>query len=156
MTKRRADNTLALTPLASDFGTTISLAPWSSRWALTEDEKRLNEEARMQQLAIEAIAAKARFGASKVGEIHQHASLTFDETVGFVMEVKDRPGRSQQHQAYIDEFTERQVQLLAQHSLGVVDVGATSIGLEVHRDVYSPPGSRRRAGFLQRLFGGRE
>jgi len=113
-------------------------------------------------LAIDIISTKARFGASKIGEIHQHASLTFDETTSFIVEIKDRSGRSQQHQAYADQFSERQIQLLAQHLLGVVDVSATGIGVEIHRPPYPPPEPepplepKRRAGFLQRLLGSGE
>jgi len=154
MARKKDDNVLALTPLASNSSaaTNTGLVPRNSFRALTRDEERLIEEDRKQQLAIEIRAAKGRLGMSKIAEVHKHAELTFDEAAGFIVEIKDRPGRSPQLQAYVEQFSERQIQLLAQHLLGVVDVSATGIGMEVHRDPYPPP--ERRAGFLERLFGG--
>lgn len=158
MAKKKNDNVLALAPLSSDLNMTHGgLQAWNRRWEPTEGERQLTEEARTQQRAIDVIATKARFAESKVGEIHQHAIQVFDETNSLIMEAKERPGRSAQHQAYMDQFSERQVQLLAQHSLGLVEVSATGIGAEVHRSPYPPPEKpkpAKRPGLLQRLLGG--
>jgi hypothetical protein len=155
MTKRRNDNVLALPPLRSDFGTTAntSLVPWSARKSLNKNEKRLIESAHEQWLTIDIIATKARFGTRMIGEIHKHGSLTFDEATSFIVDIKDQPGRSQQHQAYIDQFSERQIQLLAQQALAAIDVSATGIGVEIHRDPHPPDEPEPRPGFLQRVFG---
>ena len=155
MTKRKSDNILALAPLKSDLNaaTNVSLAPWNSRRPRGHEERRLIDEARKRQLAMDIIGTQARFGISQIAEIHRHASLIFDETSGFILEVKDQPGRSPQHQAYVDQFSERQVQLLAQTSLAMSDVGATSIGVEIHQSPYPPDEPERRHGFLKRLLG---
>ena len=154
MTRKKNDNVLGLAPLTSDFSTTsASLVPWSSGWPLIKDEARLIEEARKQRLAIAIIDSKARFGASRIGEIHQHASRTFDEATSFIKEIEGRSGRSQQHQAVIKQYSERQIQLLAQHSLAVTEVSAADIGMEIHRSPYPSLKPERRIGFLQRLLG---
>ena len=155
MTRKKGNNVLALPPLRSDFGTTAdtSLVPWSARKPVTKREKQVIEVAREQWLVIDLTATKARFGDSMIGEIHKHGSLTFDEATSFIMEIKENPGRSQLHQAYIDQFSERQIQLLAQQSLAVIDVSATGIGVEVHRPLYPP---EPPVGLLQRLLGGRK
>lgn len=155
MVRKTDDNLLALTPLAADVNVTgnTSLVHWGPRQAPSRDEKELIAVGGKQRLAITIIATKARLGASMITEIHQHGSLTFDGTTGFIMEVKDRPGRSQQHQAYINQFSERQIQLLAQQLLATIDIGAAGIGIEIHKSPY-PPEPERRPGFLQRLFGG--
>lgn len=150
---KKNDNLLALPSLGSDEpsvgGTTI--VPWSSRGSLTKEEKRVIDLHRKHELLMEVIAEKTRYGTSLIGEIHKHGSLTFDEATGHIMEVKDRSGRSELHQAYIDQFSERQIQLLARQSLGAIEVGATGIGLIIHEDS-DPP--EQPSGFLPRLFGG--
>jgi hypothetical protein len=155
MTGKKNDNVLALPPLTSDFGTTAntSLVPWDSRRPLTKAGKRLVEEAHKQRLVIDIITTKARFGASMIGKIHEHGGITFNEATSCLMEIKDQPGRNPQHQAYIDQFTEHQVQLLARQLLAVIDVSATGIGVEVHRDPHPP---ERPAGLLKRWFDNRE
>lgn len=156
MTRKKENNVLALAPLTSDFGSTAdtSLVPWSSRKPLNKQEKQLIEVSHEQRLVIDLITTKARFGMSMIGEIHEHGSLTFDEATSFIMEVKERPGRSQLHQAYIDQFSERQIQLLAQQTLAVIDVSATGVGVEVHQSPYPP--LEQHVGFLARLLGERE
>ena len=155
MATKKTDNILALAPLPSGFdtATSVSLAPWNSRRPRNQDEKRLIDEAYKRQLAMNIIGTQERFGESKIAEIHRHASQVFDETTGFILEVKDQPGRSPQHQACVEQFCLRQVQLYAQQSFALIDVGATGIALEVHRDPYPPPEPERRHGFLERLLG---
>ena len=156
MTGKRNDNSLHMPPHTSRSAATtdVDLALWSSRQPSNRSDKRLIDEARKRQLAMYIIDTQTRFGLSRIAEIHRHASLVFDETCGFILEAKDQPGRSPQHQAYVDEFSERQVQLLAQTSLAMSDVGATSIGIEIHQSPYPPPSEpARRPGFWQRLLG---
>lgn len=153
---KKNDNLLALPPLGSDESATDSttLVPWSPRGSLTTEEKRVIDLYGKHRLLMGVIAEKARYGTSLIGEIHKHGSLTFDEATSHIMEVKDRSGRSELHQAYIDQFTERQIQLLARQSLGAIEVGATSIGFVIHEDSDPPPLPEPRSGFLQRLLGG--
>lgn len=157
MTRKKSDNILALAPLSPDLNASgnLSLAPWSSRRKRTREEQRLVEEAYKRQLAMDIKATEARFAATKIAEIHRHAVKTFDQTSGFILEVKDQPDRSPQHQAYMDQFGERLVQLFAQQLLATVDVGATSIAIEVHASPYPEPEPEpeRRVGLFRRLLG---
>ena len=158
MARETNDNVLGLAPLSSEFGTAthLGLGLWSSHQSLTQDERQLIDEARKRQLAIDIISTQARFAVSKINEMHQHASGMFDTTCNLIIEIKDRLDRDAQHQAYIDQFSEHQIRLLAQHSLAMIEMGATNIGTELHQSPYPPSssGPKRPAGFLQRLFRG--
>jgi hypothetical protein len=140
MARRKDNNVLGLAPPSSDFGSVgTEIVPWGSRWEMSKEDERINQEAQLHRRAIEIIESKVRLGTFKIGEIHQHAMQTFEETTSFIVEIKDQAGRSQQHQAYIDQYSERHIQLLAQHLMGITDVGATAVGKEVYRSPYPPP-----------------
>lgn len=151
--KRKNAKPLVLDPLPSAF-TTTSLVPWGgSSQALTKQEERILETGGEQQLVSAVFNAKAIFGQSKIKEIHEHGTLLFDETVSFVMDVKERSGRSREHQGYIDHFTARQIALLDQHMLKLIDISVTAIAHQVYLSPYPPPEPESRPGFLARLFG---
>lgn len=154
MTRKKIDNPLALSPLASSSGSIAdsSLAPWHMRRGPTDDQKRLIETDKTQRLVINLTAAKACLGANMIGTIHRHGAETFANTTECIMEIRQQQGRSRQHQAYIDQFSERQTQLLAQHMLAAIQTSAIEIGAEMHNDP-SQPKPARRAGLLERLFG---
>ena len=150
MARKRNNDVLALRSVSLGFGTIPDdeSLNWGRRFALTKDERCLIEGGRKQNLSIELSRAKALHGASRFVEIHKCAAMAFDDTSCFIMELKDRPGRSQQHQAFADQFYERQTQLLARHMLSLVEVAASDIGRIVHQPPPEP-----RPGFLQRVFG---
>jgi hypothetical protein len=152
MTRKKTDNVLALPPLRSDFGSTAdtSLVPWSAREPLNRREKRMIEEVHRQDLAIDLEAQQARFGISMMRRIHEHGAVSFSEATEFLMDIKEDSDRSQEHQAYIDQYILRQVQLLAQQTLAVIDITTTNIGVEVHRPPYPPP--QAPAGLLAWLL----
>jgi hypothetical protein len=152
MTRKKTDNVLALPPLRSDFGSTAdtSLVPWSAREPLNRREKRITEESHSQDLVIDLIAQQARFGMTMIGRIHEHGNKTFNGTTEFIMEVKNDSDRTEEHQAYIDQFSQRQIQLLAQQLFAVIDVSATGVGVEVHKSPYPP--LKKPTGLLARLL----
>lgn len=127
-----------------------SLIPYNARnQAGTRDERKIGEEYRKQVLVIEVQAAKTIFGLTKIAEINQHAAQTFDDTVGFIVTTKAE-ARGKEHQAYVDEFANRQIQMFARHVFGTIEVGATNIGLEINRTNYVSASPR---GFWERVFG---
>src|SRR5436190_17340345 len=114
MTKKQ-ENLLGLPSVSQFPGTTSnSLVPFTSGGPLTKDDQRMMAEFRKELAVIEATAFKTEFGMGKIGEIHEHAATEFDSTVGFILAVKDEP-RGKEHQLYVDEFTARQIQMLARH-----------------------------------------
>lgn len=152
MTRKKTDNVLALAPLRSDFGSTAdtSLVPWSARKPLNRREKQMIEEVHRQDLAIDLETQQARFGMTMMRRIHEHGAVSFSEATEFIMDIKEDSGRSEEHQAYIDQFSLRQIQLLAQQTLAVIDISTTGIGIEVHRSPYPP--LKERHGFWARLL----
>ena len=158
MARDSNDNILGLTPAPSEVSPIkhIDLTLWRTDRSLTQDERQLVDEARMRQLAIDIIGSQTRFALTKISEMHEHASRTFDETCNLIVETKEQPERNEQHQLCIDQFSDHQIRLCAQHSLAMLEVGATAIGTELQRSPYPPPdsGANRPAGFLQRLLRG--
>ncbi len=149
---KKDENILGLPPPLSNpgLGSSATLATWNSHRAITISELRLLDEASLQKLAMVMIEEKTLLGMSQMAGLEQHASTTFDETVGFLMEVRDRAGRGKEHQAYLDEFTQRMVQMAAKHMLGAVEVGATGIAKEIDRSPYPAPPPHR--SLLERLI----
>jgi hypothetical protein len=152
MTRKKTDNVLALPPLRSDFGSTAdtSLVPRSAREPLNRRERQMIEEVHSQDLAIDLETQQARFGMSMIRRIQEHGALCFSEVTDFIMDIRENSDRSQEHQAYIDQFSQRQIQLLAQQLFAVIDVSATGVGVEVHKSPYPPP--KKPAGLLARLL----
>ncbi len=147
---QKSESILGLPDDIGSGGLGNSLVPYNPQnQAVTRDEKRIGEEYRKQIIVIEAQAAKTIFGQTKIAEINRHAAQVFDDTVGFIVTTKAE-ARGKEHQAYIDEFANRQIQMFARHMFGTLEVGATKIGLEIDRTLYVEA-SRRR--LLARLFG---
>jgi hypothetical protein len=127
----------------------LPTGPVSPGHAITREEQRVIDLFQKEKMIIEATTAIAAIGIRSIGEIHQHASQTFDETVGFILEVKAQP-REREHQLYVEEFSKHQIQMLARHLYGAVEVASTNIGMEMHRSFYLPP---EQPGFWGRLLG---
>lgn len=160
MTKK-GDNVLALPPMKSGFspGSGTGLDPHASNRPLRKREKQIIRLSQEQRSVMELTADNARFGMTMISRIHEHASLTFEETAAYIVDTRNQPGRDEEHQAYIDQFSLRQIQLCAQQMLAVIDVSATGIGMEIHRSLYPPPEdppSEEPKGFFARLFGKHE
>ena len=72
-------------------------------------------------------------------------------------EIKDQPDRTQEHQAYVDQFSVRQIQLLAQHTFAAIDIGASGVANEADLSPYPPtPKPKMQVGWLGQLLGIRE
>jgi len=140
------------TDLVDSFGSSTSLAPLNANHKPTYNEQGIVEHTRTQELAIEAYQAKARFAVSKLQDVYEHATVTFDDTSRFITETKERAGRSQSHQACADEWCGRLVSTAAKQMMGVAEVSGYRIGEEVHRSVY-PPEQEKPRGFFAWLRG---
>lgn len=144
-----------LAPIATKHESSAStqLAPYQPGRKLSRPEEKVVQELRVQRLVMEAQTVKTTFAMAQIGEIHEYANATFDYTLGEVFEVKERQPRSQEHQAYIDEFTTRQLSMFGRELLGAIDVGATNIAIEIHRALYPEPDPPQRRSLWQMLFG---
>lgn len=146
---RKDENVLGLAPLSPVPSLSTDLVPFNPSRALTRDERRITEEWRKQTLVIEGTTAKTILGQTEIAELHKHGACVFDDSVSYIVGIKEE-ARGKEHQVYVDEFTTRQIQSLARHLLGAIEVGATNIGFEINRSLYPPPEKR---GFFERLFG---
>lgn len=150
MTKKN-ESLLGLVPYTPTAGTNTGLVPFAPNQALTREEQRIVDEWHRQTLIIDATTTKTLLGLDKITEIHFHAATTFGEASGQILALRET-AQGKEHQAYMDEFCRHQVQVLARHLLGAVEVGATNIGHEIHRSLYLAPEEDKRS-FLQRLLG---
>jgi hypothetical protein len=150
----KQDSLFGTAPLApfSSQGTSSHLVRLQAEHALTHEEQRIVDEWLKQHLVIDATAAKSCFGVSKIAELHQHSATQFDETMSYIAAIKEAD-HSPVAQPYIDEFTDRQFQLLGRHVLGATDVGATNIGNEIHLSLHLAPEPPEPPGLLKRIFG---
>lgn len=151
---RKKESVLGLAPVTQNLSNS-SVVSYGNQNVTTDDERRIISEYRKQNLVIDGGREKSKFAISQIAEIYQHGVTTFDNSTEFITKLNNRP-RSKDHQAYMDEFCDRSVQMLARHIFGVVEVGATNIGVEVHRSLYpvfEPPVLEKPKSLLQRILG---
>ena len=139
--------------LDSRFGSSsTSLATGRAGHELAWWERKIDEEARKQQRVIAEQTIKTKFGMERVGEIQQHGYQVFDNTLDYIMTVKQQT-RTKEHQAIVNEFTAMTVNGLGNHMLSAMDAGATNIAVEIHRPLYPLPDPPERKSWLKRHFG---
>jgi hypothetical protein len=150
---KKKESALGLAPLpqSQTFGANGSGGSYGNMNTATPDEQKIIAEYRKETMVIEGVKEKAIFAAIQIANIHQHGVTTFDDTVAFITELKNTQ-RSKEHQVYTDEFCERSIQMLARHLFGVMEVGATNIGVEVHRSLYPIQAPEKPKTLLQRLL----
>ena len=145
---KKQESVLGLAPLDRGNGQIVSI---SSARPSTRDEQWILDEHHKQTFVMEGIRAKTVHAMQLFADIHKEGVSTFDEATGYILDIKDAQ-RAKEHQAYVDEFCTREIQMLGRHLLATVEVGATNIGSEVYRSLY-PPIPMEKTGLLKRLFG---
>lgn len=152
MTKKQ-ESVLGLTPIVQgqDFEEHTSALAITSARPSNRDERWILDEYKKQTFVMEGVRAKTEHALDLIADIHRAGVSTFDTATAYILEVKDGQ-RAKEHQAYVDEFCTRGIQMLGRHLLASVEVGATNIGVEVHRSLY-PPEVREKPGFWKRVFG---
>ena len=162
MTTKAEPNVLELASQVSDLSAAgTSLMPRRDRWELIEGEKQITEQERGELLIIDINAVKGCYAVTKIEQIVRHSARAYDEALSAIIEIKEQPGRSEQHQAYVDAFAKLQVQLLVKHELEVIDASMINIGAVARRSSEWPPSRppappnppKRHVGLLERFFG---
>ena len=154
MTKK--NNVLALPPLKSEFSPTVntSLVPNAGGQVNEKRERQIIDISNEQRIVMEHTSYKAQLGMAIVEKLQEQGIHTFSETAAYIMEVKNQPGRDSELQTYINQFSLRQTQILAQQVLGIIEVAGTGIGMEVHRSLYQEREEPTdHPGFFRRIFG---
>lgn len=129
-----------------------SLLPSGSSASLTRRQRGVLEEGRTQRLVIDATRGKAQHAHEALRTIHEHAEATFAEATGAILAIKNQPGRTREHQAIVEDFTGRNVQLLSNHLHGVIAVSARNVAEIVDLSLYPPP--EPPPGLFKKLLGG--
>jgi len=152
MTKKE-ESILGLAPLnqASNFGDNGHMLALESMRPANRDEQWILDEHHKQTFIMEGSKAKTVYAMKLISEIHKEGVTTFDEATSYILTIMDEQ-RTKEHQAYVDEFCTRGIQMMGRHLLATMEVGATNIGLEVHRSLY-PPAPQEPPGILKRIFG---
>jgi hypothetical protein len=150
---KKEESILGLTPLAQGpgFGDNGHMVAVASTRPANRDEQWVFDEHHKQVLIMEGFEVKAIQAMKLIAEIHKEGTATFNEASAFILVIKEEQ-RGKEHQAYVDEFCIRGLQMMGRHLLATMEVGATSIGVEVHRSLYLPSSPEPR-GLLKRLFG---
>ena len=150
----KEESLFGLAPVATQHhsSTSTQLSPYEPDRTPTRQEQKVVDALRLERLVIEAQTAKTTFGMSQIAKLHEHGSATFDAAVAEVFAIKEQ-SRSKEHQAYIDEFSTRQLSMFGREMLGAMDVGATGIAFEIHRSLYPEQEQPEPRSVWKRLFG---
>jgi hypothetical protein len=144
------DNILGLPPFLPEAG----FGPELNQLALTDPGKSkgninlINRESFTQQIVIDAISTKARYGMHRMMEIHQAAESEF-HAMAFSINTYNQAAHGTPYEAYLNAFTDRLMKTSAKHLLGVMEIGAASIAKEVLR----PVKPNEPTGVIHKLLG---
>ena len=144
--KKKQESVLGLAPI--DHGESGQIVPMSSVHPSNRDEQWILAEYQKQTFVMQGIKAKSAHAMHLIADIHKEGASTFEEATGYILAVKDGQ-RTKEHQAYVDEFCTREIQMLGRHMLATMEVGATGIGSEVYRSIYPP---EEKKSLWMRLF----
>lgn len=134
--KRNEKLSLSSTSMPSVFNNSGREVPVSSHYG-GSDQLRIVEEWNKQTSVIAGHRALTIFAAASIGEMHSQINEAFNGSAAEILADKFLQD-GHRAQDFIEEFDEKQVQLLAKHLWGVLEVGASNIGMEVHRPLYPP------------------
>ena len=150
---KKPESVLGLTPISDtpNFEDRGYIIPMDSARPSNQDERWILDEYQKQALIIQGVEAKELLAIKLIAEIHKEGVASFDEAAGQILRIKENQ-RTKEHQAYIDEFSTRAIQLMGRHLLATAEVAATNIGVEVHRTLY-PPLPGETPSLWKRLFG---
>jgi hypothetical protein len=150
---KKPGSMLGLAPLSrgSNFGDRGDIVTVDSIHPSNRNERWIIDEYHKQSLVMVGTQAKAMRAMKLIAEIHEQGVATFDEAAGRILNLKDNQ-RTKEHQAYMDEFSTRSIQLMGRHFLATEEVAATNIGVQVHSSLYPslPP---EIPSVWKRLFG---
>ena len=147
-----SSSSVALGQITGAMGSTITLVPFSSGRELSREGKRIAAELQRQALIIMGQSIKTNLGVSAIASMHLHANGTFLRTTQEIITARNaaRVGRSKDHQAYIDLFTQRQMEMFGSSVLTAVDLGTGNVLAAIQQTLDLEPEKR---GFWNRLLG---
>lgn len=150
MTIKKADNPFGLAPISPLAPISASEYRLTRRTGLiTRRERATAAEWRIQMMTIEAQKAKTLYGEYVIGDIHEHATATFAETVSNILLVKETARTPEVHH-YVSSYCERQISLAARHIEHASVFGAENVLAEIER---SPRVELPKPTFWERIFG---
>jgi hypothetical protein len=154
---KKNENFLSLPAMTSDylFGHADIMAPSNETSGMNTDRRKVMAESNLQRVAMDSIRVKTICAMDQVQEINQHADTNFISFVEYVIQNKEK-NENTNCQPYIDEWTQRLIQVGAQQYLGTIKIATTAIAQEVARSPYPPIieiEPEKSKGLLQRILG---
>lgn len=110
--------------------------------AITKREQKVLNEQHIQNLVIRLTGEKTNLAMQEIRGLHETGMVHFQEANHYIHEVKSRPG-PKQCQAANDHFGSKLTEMLGDHLMGAIHIGATDIALEVERPLYQGPEPER-------------
>lgn len=146
---------LGLVPLAQagvGSGLGYGLAV-SARSASNQTEHLIMREAHKQELVIDLQTEKTRTAAYSTAAIRQQGADAFHQT-GVHHAAINAAVQGQTIQPYTEEFNHRNLQLMAQNTLEIMQAGVGIIVAEVRRPIYREDVAEPKPNVIQRLLNG--
>jgi hypothetical protein len=150
---KKEDNPLGLTPFgAPTAGLSFGFgSPYlEAGRELTRDERRILDQFHKKKLVIDLTDVLTQISSGAISDIYQCSATTYDETAGYIENLRLGKQRSKEHQAFVDAFSHQLNALLGHHLGKIAEIGAERIGAELYDSLNVPPEQR---SFLQRLLG---
>ena len=95
----------------------------------TETEQHIELDTQRQLLVIRNQRLKADAANHEIALMHQQSAQEFLETADHLSTLKEA-AKGKDYQALVQEFNQRDAQLVAQHLFGVTEVSARNIGMK--------------------------
>ncbi len=141
----RRQSLMPTTPLQQ----AAQLMPTGTQRSLSKREKQVIKEQHYNQTVMRAQAEKAALGMQYTEALEVGAMTTFDDGVGRILAIKDAPGKTDEHQAYVSAFSGHLISAFHNHLLALTHAGVYAIAREVDRDLYREEEPR----WARRVFG---
>lgn len=156
---RKDPNVLGLAPLNQNGnGVVIYGAAATTSGPPSQAQQQIHAETQKQIVVIQQQRLKVEIATHEIAQMHQTSAQEFHDTVAQLSALKEA-ARGKDYQALVDEFCQRDAQLVAQHLFGATEVSARNIGMETARPVYREDEPiivkvEEKRNWLQRLAGG--
>jgi len=130
-----------------------NLIQYKPAHSMTREERRTVDELNKQILVEVGTGAKTVKAMRLATYIHKKGAINFDDAGRYIIGLKTSGEREEEHQAFIDEFCTREMQVLGRHLLGTMEIGVASIVEIVQMPLYLEKEDPEFRSLWERIFG---